>query len=236
MSLPRLPRIITHRCGGSLAPENTLAGLRASISRGYPGVEFDVMLSGDGTPCLIHDETLERTTNGHGRVARTPDVELFALDAGAGERIPRLDEALALCAEHGLWVNLEIKPARGQDVRTAETVAAHLPTLWPGTDNILLSSFSIPALKVLQQRLPHYRRGLLYETPPANWLRELRALEASCLHCAAEAVSDALLATASAHAVPLLCYTVNQPQAAQELLRRGVSAIFTDRPDRLSHL
>ncbi len=115
-------------------------------------------------------------------------------------------------------------------------VVKGIATARPGTDNILLSSFSIPALKVLQQRLPHYRRGLLYDTPPADWLHELRALEASSLHCAAKAVSDALLATASAHAVPLLCYTVNQPQAAQDLLRRGVSAIFTDRPDRLSHL
>jgi glycerophosphoryl diester phosphodiesterase len=234
--LPRLPRIIAHRCGGSLAPENTLAGLRASIALGCAGVEFDVMLSGDGTPCLIHDETLERTTNGHGKVAETPDPRLFSLDAGNGESIPRLDAALTLCAGHGLWVNLEVKPASGQEVRTAEAIAACLPGLWPQPENILLSSFSQPALAVLQKTLPHYPRGLLCESVPPDWPQRLRALEAGSLHCAAAAVSDSLLAAARAHAVPVLCYTVNDPAQAEDLLQRGVSALFTDRPERLAHL
>ncbi|MCC7269211.1 MAG: glycerophosphodiester phosphodiesterase, partial [Rhodocyclaceae bacterium] len=89
------PRLIAHRCGGALAPENTLAGLRKAFELGYRAVEFDVMLSGDGTPVLIHDETLERTTDGRGRVADTSDAELARLDAGswrgaqfAGEPLP----------------------------------------------------------------------------------------------------------------------------------------------------
>ena len=73
MKLP-LPRWIAHRGGGSLAPENTLAGIRLAARLGYRAVEFDVMLSADGTPFLVHDETLERTTNGQGRVCATPDI------------------------------------------------------------------------------------------------------------------------------------------------------------------
>ena len=97
-----LPRWFAHRGGGSLAPENTLAGIRLAASLGYKAVEFDVMLSGDGTPVLIHDETLERTTNGSGLVSDTPDSKLFVFDAGGGEPIPSFAEAAALCRELGL--------------------------------------------------------------------------------------------------------------------------------------
>ena len=106
-----LPRWFAHRGGGTLAPENTLAGIRLAARMGFKAVEFDVMLSADGTPVLIHDETLERTTSGAGRVCDTSDDALFLLDAGNGERIPRFSEAAALCREYGLLANIEIKPA-----------------------------------------------------------------------------------------------------------------------------
>ena len=118
-----LPRWFAHRGGGVLAPENTLAGIRLAARLGYRAVEFDVMLSGDGTPVLIHDETLERTTNGVGLVSETPDSVLFSLDAGCGEPIPRFAEAAALCRELGLLANVEIKPATGFEGQTAEVVA-----------------------------------------------------------------------------------------------------------------
>ena len=94
-----LPRVFAHRCGGALAPENTLAGLHIAAALGFGAVEFDVMLSASGTPWLIHDETLERTTNGAGRVCDTPDGVLQTLDAGvfrhpsfAGEPLPAFAE------------------------------------------------------------------------------------------------------------------------------------------------
>ena len=102
-----LPRWIAHRGGGSLAPENTLAGIRLAARLGFRAVEFDVMLSADGTPFLIHDETLERTTNGHGPVCATPDRVLHRLDAGQGESLPTLAQAAALCRELGLLANVE---------------------------------------------------------------------------------------------------------------------------------
>src|SRR5262245_35511267 len=109
------PQIVGHRGGGTLAPENTLAGIRTAAQMGCGGVEFDVMLSADGVPVLIHDETLERTTNGHGSVATTAYASLASLDAGAwfdprfrGERVPTLDQAGKLCVELGLWANIEV--------------------------------------------------------------------------------------------------------------------------------
>src|SRR3974390_1875679 len=104
------PRIIGHRGGGTLAPENTLAGIRKAAESGIRGVEFDVMLTSDRVPVLMHDETLERTTSGRGSVSAPPYTELASLDAGAwfgpesrNEPVPSFERAGRLCVELGLW-------------------------------------------------------------------------------------------------------------------------------------
>src|SRR2546423_9099424 len=114
------PRVVGHRGAGTLAPENTLAGIRKAAAMGFGGVEFDVMLSADKIPLLIHDETLDRTTSGQGSVAATRYATVASLDASApvspdyrGARVPSVEEAGKLCAQLGLWANIEIKPARG---------------------------------------------------------------------------------------------------------------------------
>jgi glycerophosphoryl diester phosphodiesterase len=231
MSLP-LPRWVAHRGGGSLAPENTLAGIRLAARLGYRAVEFDVMLSGDGTPILIHDETLERTTNGAGRVCETPDAVLFSLDAGNGERIPCFAEAAALCREYGLLANVEIKPAIGFERQTAETVSRLSAELWQGAAaQPLLSSFSLEALEIARDLAPQIPRGLLFEQVPADWLATAQRLQAVTLHCAADQLSDEVLTEARANYIPVLCYTVNVAERAKMLFARGVSAVFTDRLD-----
>ena len=230
--LQPLPRWFAHRGGGSLAPENTLAGIRLSARLGYQAVEFDVMLSADGTPVLIHDATLERTTNGRGAVGETPDAILFALDAGNGQRIPRLSEAAALCREYGLLANVEIKPAAGCVAQTAETVVRQCATLWRGAEvPPLLSSFSQEALELARDLAPEIRRGLLCDVLPADWASEIRRLQAFSLHCNAARLDLAALAEARAREIPVLCYTVNRQEQAETLFTSGVSALFTDRLD-----
>ena len=229
---PPLPRWFAHRGGGSLAPENTLGGIRLAARLGFAAVEFDVMLSGDGTPVLIHDETLERTTDGAGNVCATPDATLFSLDAGQGERIPRFAQAAALCREYGLLANIEIKPATGFERQTAEAVARMTSELWQGAAVLpLISSFSLEALEIVRDLAPGIPRGVLFEQVPADWLAVVRRLQAVTLHCAADCLSDDVLAEARANEVPVLCYTVNTESAAKSLFKRGVSAIFTDRLD-----
>lgn len=233
--LPTLPRWFAHRGGGGLAPENTLAGIRLAAGLGYRAVEFDVMLSGDGTPVLVHDETLERTTNGVGRVCETPDTVLFALDAGRGERIPRFAEAAALCRECGLLANVEIKPAAGYELQTAAVVARLTASLWQGAPvQPLLSSFSLAALEVARDLAPQIPRGVLYESVPPDWLADLARLQAVSLHCDADLLAGDVLHEALVRHVPVLCYTVNDPQRAKMLFARGVSALFTDRLDLFS--
>ncbi len=235
-----LPRVFAHRCGGALAPENTLSGLRIAAALGFRAVEFDVMLSGDGTPWLIHDETLERTTNAAGRVCDTADAALQRVDAGsfqhrafAGEPLPTFDAAARLCLELGLMANVEIKPAAGFEAVTGEVVARRILELWQGAPLPLVSSFSEAALEAARRVAPPLPLGYLWVSPPADWQRRLDALGGYSLHCAAGKLDDSILGAARAGGVPVLCYTVNERTAAQSLLARGVAAVFSDRIDTL---
>lgn len=239
----RLPGVFAHRCGGALAPENTLAGLCMAATMGIRAVEFDVMLSVDGSPWLIHDETLERTTNGYGRVCDTPDRVLHRLDAGGylhraffGERLPTLEAAAACCRELGLMANIEIKPAGGFEALTGEVVTRRILKLWQGAPLPLVSSFSELALEMARRLAPRLPIGYLCERVPADWQRRLDSLAAFSLHCAASELDASLLAAANADGIPVLCYTVNDKQLAASLFERGVTSVFSDRIDLLSRM
>lgn len=234
-----LPRVFAHRCGGALAPENTLAGLRLAARLGLRAVEFDVMLSADATPWLIHDETLERTTNGRGAVSLSPDSLLQTLDAGrghhpafAGEPLPTLSAAARLCRQLGLFANVEIKPARGFEALTGEVVARQILALWRGAPP-LVSSFSLEALDAARAAAPQLPRACLWQEPPADCFRQLEVMQAFSLHCAADALRDDLLEEAGHRGIPVLCYTVNAQALARDLWARGVAAVFSDRIDAL---
>lgn len=238
-----LPLVLAHRCGGTLAPENTLAGLDAAVAVGCRGVEFDVMLSGDGTPLLIHDETLVRTTNGRGRVAETTDAVLFGLDAGswfgqrfAGERLPALDQALLRCAELGLAVNLEIKPAAGYEELTGTVVGRCLQVRWPDFPcPMVLSSFSEVALQAVARICPDRPRGLLVGKVPPDSAARCAAVGAIALHAACSGLTAEAVAAVRQAGLHLAVYTENDPLRAAALLDWGVETVITDHPERFAH-
>lgn len=234
----QLPRVFAHRCGGALAPENTLAGLAVAANLGFRAVEFDVMLSANGSPWLIHDDLLERTTNGKGKVCDTSDAVLGELDAGgfqhkafAGERLPRFEATVHRLHELGLMANVEIKPAIGHETETGEVVTRTLLKLWQGRPWPLVSSFSEEALVAARKLAPELPLGFLWERPPVNWLARMDAIGAFSLHIAAWEVTDEILATAKARKIPVLCWTVNDRPEADALFKRGVTSIFSDRID-----
>lgn len=234
------PRIIAHRCGGALAPENTLTGLRIASRLGARGVEFDVMLSADGVPVLMHDETLERTTTGSGRVADSAAASLAALDAGVGHHrafavspVPTFSQALQLCRQIGLWANVELKPSAGTDAATARAVAAVLHDESADVGRIVLSSFSAAALQVAATAAPAYPRALLVDTVPDDWRQCMAAVDAVALHVSSRALelTAGPLQAACNAGVTVACYTVNDRSLAERLFSAGLGAIFTDRPD-----
>lgn len=233
------PRILAHRGGGTLAPENTLAAIRLGASLGFQGVEFDVMLAGDGTPVLVHDERLERTTNGKGSVARTPYAEIARLDAGSwcgerwrGERVPRFSEAAQLCRESGLWANVEIKPATGFEAQTGRRTAQLALELWRGSlITPLVSSFSNESLVAAREAAPALPRGLIVKRIPQDWKTRMQELDCVALHCDHRELRPELVTAVHTAGYAVVCWTVNQPTEACTLFGWNVDCIITDRLD-----
>lgn len=233
------PRWIAHRGAGKLAPENTLAAFRLGAGYGYRMFECDVKLSADGVPFLLHDATLERTTNGQGTAGAHPWSTLCRLDAGswhsrghAGEPLPTLDAVARYCLANGHFLNIEIKPTPGTEAATGEAVARHAARLWAGQAVApLLTSFRPQALEAAQAAEPAMPRGLLLETLWTGWLET--ALSLGCQAVVAQyALWDRSTVT-QAHSAGLRClsYTVNDPWAAQRLMELGTDGIITDRVD-----
>jgi glycerophosphoryl diester phosphodiesterase len=233
------PRIIAHRGGGVLAPENTLAGLELARNLGFQGVEFDVKLTEDGTPILIHDDTLDRTTDGQGSVADYAYLEVSELDAGGwfgnefiGEPVPAFAAAAALCQAAGLWANVEIKPYPGRERETGEVVARMARLLWSGTDlPPLLSSFSAIALEAAAVEAPELPRALLVVDVPVNWQAQMQRLQCVSLHASHRHLNAALVKAVHDAGCGVLAYTVNDSLLALELLDWGVDALVTDQLD-----
>ncbi|MEO5338243.1 MAG: glycerophosphoryl diester phosphodiesterase [Magnetospirillum sp. WYHS-4] len=224
--MPHLEAIIGHRGAAGCAPENTLASLREAARQGAHWVEFDVKLSRDGVPVLFHDERLERTTNGRGRLSRLSLAELRRLDAGGGETVPTLAEAMDLLRLLDMGANVELKPCPGREVETARAAAAVLA----GTPvPVLLSSFSEAALAAV----PDWPLALVVGRIPADWRSRLERLGARALHCRQGDLRRRQVEEVRTAGLSLRCYTVNDPARARRLLDWGVVSVFTDFPGRL---
>ncbi len=220
---------MAHRGGGALAPENTLAAIRLGASLGFRGVEFDVMLTADAAPVLIHDETTERTTGVKGRVSLLRYAQLEGLDAGDGEGIPRFEKAAALCRTLGLWANVEIKPAGGYERQTGEAVARLARELWKGAQAPpLLSSFSLAALLAAQEAAPEIARGYLVDEVPPDWESKLKRLDCVALHCNQKKLAQAQAKAVKAAGYGLACWTVNDAATGRRLLDWGADCLITD--------
>ena len=230
------PTLFAHRGGGVLAPENTLAAIKMGHSHSYAAVEFDVKLARDNIALLMHDATLERTTDGSGLVAEKSMSELGALDAGAwhgeefrGERIPRLSAVSKYLHAMGMMANVEIKACPGREIETGRVVAELCEELW--RDRLvkpLLSSFSLEALRAARDAAPDLPMGLLVGIPEDKHLAFLEELGAVSIHCHHEPLTVELVRFFHRHGYRVMTYTVNEPTRAAALLGMGVDGIFTD--------
>lgn len=239
------PRWIAHRGAGTLAPENTLAAIRLGARHGFRMFECDAQLSADGVPFLLHDTTLERTTDGRGNAGELDWARLSRLDAGrwhspafAGEPLPGLEAVARLCREQGLAVNLEIKPAPGRAAETGRVVAQMADRWWsaPGGEDAgsmppLLTSFEPEALEAARAAAPALPRGLLLERLWPGWQDTAARLECVTLVCQHELWTPALLRLAHGRRWRALAYTVNDEASAQRLLQWGIDGLITDRVD-----
>jgi glycerophosphoryl diester phosphodiesterase len=236
------PLWIAHRGAGKLAPENTLAAFREGARHGYRMFECDVKLSRDGVPFLLHDATLQRTTNARGTAGDLTWHELSQLDAGAwhsrayaGEPMPSLAAIARFIRGNGFALNIEIKPTPGTELDTGRAVAREAAALWAGdAAPPLLSSFKPQALQGARDAAAHLPRALLLDTLHDGWLEQ-----AQQLGCVAVVSLYALLDAATigrVHAASLraLAYTVNDPAEVLRLRALGIAGLITDAVDRFS--
>jgi len=233
------PRWIAHRGAGKLAPENTLAAFRLGAAHGYRMFECDAKLSADGVVFLMHDATLERTTNGQGIGGEQPWLALSQLDAGswhsrayAGESLPTLESLARFCLANSYLLNIEIKPTPGTAAATGEAVARLAAQLW-STAPVppLLTSFQPDALAAAQVAAPDLPRGLLVDKMWDGWFE--KALSLDCMAVVANYALWDASTVARVHGADMKClsYTVNDDWAAQHLLTLGTDGIITDRVD-----
>jgi glycerophosphoryl diester phosphodiesterase len=234
------PRVVAHRGGGTLAPENTLAALDEGARRGHRMVEFDAKLSADDVTFLLHDDTVDRTSNGSGPAAGMRYAALASLDAGAwfdarfaGERMPTLEAAAARCIAHALAANVEIKPCPGRERDTGRRVAADAAAYWrDAAVPPLLSSFSFDALRQARETAPELPRGMLYDAVPDDWRAQVvDALDCVSLHANHARLDEPLVRAIKSAGLRILVYTVNDLDRARELVRWGVDSVCTDRID-----
>ncbi len=240
MTMWPYPKVLAHRGGGKLAPENTIAALKCGLAHGFRAVEFDVMLARDGVPVVMHDPYLGRTVAGSGNVFDYDAAELARMDAGGwfdkqfqGEPVPLFADFAAFCKASGIWMNIEIKPAPGFEAQTGAVVAEATRAMFEGesAQAPLLSSFSEVALAAARDAAPEVARALLLDVVPRDWLHRARALGAVAIHTNHKHLTQGVAREIRLSGFGLFCYTVNNPIRARELLMWGVDGFCTDRID-----
>ena len=227
------PLVIAHRTTMGHAPENTLLGIHKALEMGCDGVEIDVQLSADGVPVLLHDDLLDRTTNGSGRVLETSFADLRSLDAGQGERIPTLREALELIDGRMLFV-IELKVSPGDDApalcdAVLEEVerADALPWVW-------FWSFDSDTVIKLAELAPRGRRiahNCLTPTPDIWQIAAEHRIDGISTH--AMGLNAETVAACRAHDMAAFVWTVNEPVDIQRCVDLGATGIVGDYPERI---
>lgn len=237
-----LPRVVGHRGAAAYAPENTLASFREARARGAAWVEFDVKLTADGVPILMHDDTLARTARVDRPVAATPWREIVGLDAGswfgaqfAGEPIPSLEQAIACLLALGLGVNVEIKPCPGREAETAlatmDTLRRHWP---PAAPTPLISSFKDAALAAARDAAPEFPRAVLTGRVGEDWRARVDLAGAIGLNSDGKRLTAAQTAAVKAAGLTLSVYTIDDPALARTLVAMGVDCVISDAPDTVA--
>lgn len=228
------PLVIGHRGASAEAPENTLAAFGLALEQGAAGVEFDVRLSADGNVVVIHDATVERTTNGKGRVAQMSARELRALDAGMGQPVPTLDDVFEAFGPSMLY-NVELKVGGLWDKGLAGAVADRVEAFHL-QNHVVVSSFDPLAVRRARLQLPATTMtGFLWMNGrTAQRVMRQIAGRAEADHPYYPLVDEAYMAWARERNLRVHVWTVDDVQEARRLAALGVHALITNRPREIA--
>ena len=218
--------IIGHRGASGNFPENTLAAFRHAAALGCPWVELDVHLL-EGELVVIHDEQLDRTTNGRGHLEAAGLAAVRALDAGNGEQVPLLSEVLTELNGQ-VAINVELKGAGTADPASKLLQAACATGIWR-TDQFLLSAFDHAEL---QRADPIFARGILWGRPADDMVARSLAMGGQWMNIALKTATEARITAAQQAGLKVAVYTVNEPRDLAAMRALGVDAVFCDYPER----
>jgi glycerophosphoryl diester phosphodiesterase len=232
------PTIFAHRGASQFAPENTLASFDLAEKQGATAIELDAQLTSDGHVVVIHDDTVDRTTEGLGRVRDLDINTVKSLDAGShfdisfkGERIPTLEDVFATFGQR-LLINIELKN-NASPFDDLPAKVASLVTQYHLQERVIFSSFNPIAVHRIKRLLPETSCGMLCSGGWANtWmdLRRLRLISFDALHPDISNVDQSLVDRVHGTGSRIHVYTANQPDEIQRLLDLGVDGFFTDAP------
>lgn len=234
-------KIYAHRGSSGTHPENTFAAFKEAALLPVHGVEFDVHMTKDGELVIIHDETIDRTSNGTGFVKDMTFAELRTYDYGAwfssefeGEVIPTLDEVLDIFSETTHHINIELKsdifPYEGMAKKVVELIHKK------GFDSrVVISSFDHETIQLVKQLAPHLETGALFMEVLVSPLDYIRKIPADVLHLFLPAVLRESAMEVIEADVPVRVFTVNEEQYVDLVKNVGAHAIFTDFPEKMYH-
>jgi glycerophosphoryl diester phosphodiesterase len=240
MKMGSRTRVIAHRGFSGNAPENTLAAIRQAISVGADMVEVDVTVTADGHVILLHDETLDRTTNGKGPPFESSLDDIKKLDAGSwfdpryeGETVPTLVETLET-VKGLILINIEIK-AEAVEFGVVRKVAGQIVTQGM-LDQVVVSSFSPDALRQMKATNPAIITASLFNKElhiGRDPLEILREVDSQAFNISSKRLTVAMVERCHRQMIPVAVYTVNEPEEMRRVMGMGVDAIFTDYPDQM---
>ena len=216
---------IAHRGFSEKAPENTLAAFHAAKQQGFMYVECDVSFTVDGVAVLLHDKSVDRTSNGTGLVSEMTYAELCELDFGLwfdplyeGERIPSLSEFVLLCKQLGLHPYIELKTGTQEQIRSATEIVRR----YGMKENVTFISFRTDLLDVVKQEMPDVRLGLIVEEITENTLQKVTTIlqtpeNSVFINCTYQNATEEAVLLCAAADIPLEVWTVNDESTVLEL-------------------
>ena len=222
----RSVKVIGHRGAAGLEPENTLRSFRKALALGVDVIECDVRLTKDGRTVLLHDETLDRTTDGSGRLADRTFEQVRALDAGGGQKVPTLRELLDLVGGR-VELHVELKDAAALADVLEQVAAAQL------RGRVLLTSGSTEVLERVRAADDAVRLEHIFSDPPADAVDRALRVRAARISSHFTHLTEAFVAEAHRGGLEVIAWCPNTPADQQRALATGVDLICTDRPDVL---
>ena len=222
---------VGHRGAMGYAPENTLLSFQKAMKLGVDMIELDVHVCKSGELVVIHDETVDRTTNGHGYIAEMNLQELQKLDAGKGEHIPTLREVLKFI-DRKVKINIELKGKKTAQP-TCKVIQEYVrDRLWQN-DDFLVSSFDYDELKVCREPSLSIALGILISEQEFNYAEITKELGAKAVIPEYLLVNEKYVNDAHERGLQVMVWTVNEKNNIARMKQMGVDGIISNYPDRL---